>query len=210
VADERHPSTLVEVLQGLGKGLQDLSRSPAFAALVDAELNYRKRKEQEDNPPAFLVQPDAVIEVDGFPEPIDLIHLRRTIANAERSLKRYIDADASEPASVSRATARNYLIRTYRSMQSLAWLLRAHELSSPFQDAVNEMTSSSAENTDDEHLSLTLAEVYRRVKTLKTNMANPINTHYSREDIEAVVSDLEAILFHISKNAIKMNGDQDG
>lgn len=226
MADERHPSTLVEVLQGLGNGLHELSRSPAFAALVEAELSYKAKKERSEYPAALHVQDDGTIFVEGFEEPIDLLRLRRTIGNAAKSLTKYSDWTAGGERGMGTATARNYLVRTTASMNALAGVLKSDEVYSPFWDAAESMQSkwiSNAVEGEDtvivfheqgqERLALTLAEVYRRVKTLKNNMANPINTHYTREDIEAVVSHLEAILLHISENAdiktIKTNGEQD-
>ena len=141
MSDERHPrSALIEMLQGVGKGLQAIGQSPAFAALVQAEMDLRKAGVVVDTNPkqSVYASPDADIHVDGFDEPINLIQLRRTIGNIASSLEKVL-AQALEKRALMDARTLNHLVRSTRSMQGLATLLRSDEVRSPFQDAAEQL-----------------------------------------------------------------------
>jgi hypothetical protein len=82
VAGEQ-PQTLAELVAAFASGLRSWARSPAVQRFV--ELSEAVKGMDKDQAIAYIsfkkVKPDAMIEVEGFDEPIDLVRLRRTIGN---------------------------------------------------------------------------------------------------------------------------------
>lgn len=156
-SDEKSDLLVAAIINGLAKGAKQVLASPAWKYAAEVEVYVRRYL--EDNKIAYKgsgttqmvyadfkkVKPDATIEVEGFDEPIDLIRLRRTVGNVAESLevvRCYLAPnvdDHQEPRYPSaRASAVNHLVRSLRTMETLAVLLKSDEVPSTFRDLKDE------------------------------------------------------------------------
>lgn len=168
------------------------------------------------------VSSEATIEVIGFPEPIELVRLRRTIGNLRDSIALVHEWALNRPSEPNpeqgrkNVSALNHLVRSRRTLETLAMLFKSDEVRSPLRDIVEdeEITGTARQqleselfpddstivvyydHKEQEKLAFLLAEVFRQIKNGRDNMGN-VDTP-SPDDWQQMKTYLSSILMHIS------------
>lgn len=150
-------STLVELAKALGKGYEAVFHSSAFASLVELEMKWREVNAARDVPAsAVWVQDDGVIHVDGFPEPIELVRLRRTIGNLADSLTEIRDLwdrmETEDATPHKRNRIANHLAKSHRTLATLAYLMRSSDAQSPLHKVAMAVGKEARKGDVESHL----------------------------------------------------------
>lgn len=166
--------------QDLKVRIDDETHVQIMQTFAEAIIKHIDNTREPTGVDTINVKPDGTIVVDGFEEPIELLRLRRTIANAARNLKRINAWNEDRPSELDPVRGRRnvratrYIVSTWRSLEALTALLRGEEVSSPIQDALADQ--------DDEEEEKPERSANRSSLAPHTAPDNTIAVHYDAND----------------------------
>lgn len=208
---EPKDTAIYRMLEGAGGLLSSFGQSPAFRALVEAEMIWRHGEMSRQPQPAdgLNVKDDGVIFVEGFEEPIDLVRLRRTVGNIAKSLdvvcKFHLSRDDDKRPTHSSAT--RHLVNSFRAAEALALIMHSDEVSTPLADAIADAWSSAAGDEPDVDPEVNkLENAFQSFKWIREK-SRSLKTHPTRIGLEAIYGQIEE---ECSRAMTMISGEKNG